>query len=429
MFFILGYKYRMASLDGNWDKIVPCVSHSAINKPYWAPAGSGGGGGGSAELEISTILFGPGEFNLGTLDVTNPGTLAINNSSTPAINDIVFTTNSDVLDTPSNFIEINSPDANTSLQLFAQNNGNNALISNQASLTLGAESTISIQASSISVFAPTSISSLTVSTINGVVPGGGSVGPNLGVSSISIAPLGYVYLETGAGDTQGTVSWNTSIDGAESFQAYWRNGQVGDVLVSNKSLAFVALSTNSVIGTAPLDCLAINLKASAGSPASGVIGDNGAGQMYLTGVSTINGGAYPPASSLYPFISSISPGGGGVQTQYFCSTNSEAQILTTFDTQVGHNYQLNLPFFVSSFTTPTYGDAILIGSVGAGATDLIYTLPLIQGATWNVPLVFKNTIADAQVSVLIGTNTTFPIEVNLGSSAGAELIDLGPSAP
>ena len=129
--------------------------------------------------------------------------------------------------------------------------------------------------------------------------GGGSAGPDLALSSITLNPTGNgVILGTGAGNSQSQIVWTTSVDGQESFQAFWRGGQSGDVLVNNKSLAFTAWSTNTVLGTAPIDCLAINLKPNSGSVPSGVIADNGAGGIYLTNVSSINGalpgGAVPP---------------------------------------------------------------------------------------------------------------------------------------
>lgn len=450
MFFILGYRYRMASLDGNWDKIVPNVSHSAINKPYWAPAGSGGGGGNGPTIQVSTIQFGPGLFGLGTIDITEPTTLVINNATTAAVNDIQFTTaNSTEYPSPATFIEINAPGSGNSLKIVAQDSGESLI---------QADDTIQLVTSSISLLAPTSISSLTVSTINGVVPGGGgSAGPDLTVSTLTVSDSGSINFDTQLllqSSGNGQALFTKAIDNTNvAIQATDGNAVVYLGAVNGMGGGYIATAYNQPLNILPSTIISTLTVSTLNQGSLGNLSIGGSvsvfNQLACSAVSTnviapvsgtnvtissilvssINNASYPPQSSLYPFISSINPGGGGgTQTQYFCSTNSEAQVLTTFETQLGHNYQLNLPFFISTFNAPTYGDALLIGHQGAGATDLIYTLPLIQGATWNVPLVFKNTVADGPVQVLLGTNTTYPVEVNLGSSSGAELIDLGPSS-
>ena len=143
-------------------------------------------------------------------------------------------------------------------------------------------------------------------------------------------------------------------------------------------------------------------------------------------ISSINGLPYSSGGSSYPVLSTIKPGGGGgTQTQYFTSTGANVQVLTAFSTQVGHNYMLSIPFNVSTFNLPTYGEAIQFTPTGAGATPFHYTLPLIQAGAWNFPISFKNKVADGGVAVLLQANTSYPVEVNLGDADGAELVDLG----
>jgi hypothetical protein len=446
-----------------------------------------GGGGGSvgSTIQVSTIQFGPGQFGLGTIDVTNTSTLAINNNATAAINDIIFTTNNNQFDTPANYIEINSPDSANSLKFIAQDNGNNGIVSQQGSLALGAESTIIVAASSISLLAPTSISSLTVSSINGAVPGGGgSVGPDLNVSTLSF-PLGNQttagainmisslafndantpviqdiifftnypvstrpalspYVSTvnviqvnGPGGDGATAELKIggSADGRSLIASLNGDGNPSTLTVLADSVNMPTNLNVSTINAGSLSTLAIggsvaifnDLACSAIStnsitPVSGTIVT-----ISSISVSSINGVAPGGGGSLYPVVSTILPGGGGVQTQYFTSTGALIQVLTAFSTQVGHNYMLSLPFNVSTFNAPAYGDVITFATQGAGADDYQYTLPLIQAGAWNFPISFKNKIGDGGVAVILEANTAYPVEVNLGDSDGAELVDLGPS--
>lgn len=168
-----------ATLGPNQTNISPGV-------PFFAPAGSSSGG--SANPEFSTIRMAAGGFNSGltatisfssTLNITNRGggvpVLAIGDSSSPDIAQVPFSTN---------YIQITSPAAFTGgvFVNIGASDGGSGFIACANSLS-GVPSTLSLIADAVN------ISSLNVSSINGAAPGGGTVGPDLPLSTISF-PIG-----------------------------------------------------------------------------------------------------------------------------------------------------------------------------------------------------------------------------------------------
>ncbi len=267
-----------------------------------------------------------------------------------------------------------------------------------------------------------SVSSLTVSSINGVAPGG--VSPDLLVSTLTAN--NQINLEQGA-SLFATEDLNITSGKTASGARFFFSTTLFTAEAANANSLNIFNPGGNPIAES------LNLTSQVGGPtviSSGVPIRFQSPSVVVSSftVSTINGASYPPSSSLYPFVSTIKPGGGGVQTQYFTSTGGLAQVLTSFSTQVGHNYMLSIPFNISTFNTPSYGDALQFATQGAGATDYAYTLPLLQNGAYNFPISFKNKVGDGGVAVVLEANTAYPVEVNLGDADGAELIDLGPSA-
>jgi len=474
--------------------LVPCVTNANLATSLFAPAGSGGGGGGGgAELEISTILFGPGQFGLGVLDVTNPTTLAINNNTTAAVNDIVFTTNNTNFETPANFIEINSPDATNLIQFIAQNNGNNGVVSQQGSLTLGAESTISVVASSISLFAPTSISSLTVSSINGAAPGGGgSVGPDLTVSTLTVNDVGSIQFPYNNGG--GSINFNFDNTNTSSFTIQQVANQFASrVHTANGAIAVLEQDGALLNAYAPLQAsgFEINTQGFPGVPTAGLYTSTGGVYLYANGgliidsaasvsslqvstinagsldtlaiggnltvfnqiacsglstnqiepvsgtdvtisallVSSINNAAYPPASSAYPKVSTIGLGGGGSQTSYdSISTNSFAQFTTPFDVVQNHCYEVSWNYNLKPSSAAQFTDYATFATTGLNAGTQAVVVPLAVSSLTQSRIFFIGQNT-GQTYLACSTETSFPVELDLNySTENVNLIDFGPIA-
>jgi hypothetical protein len=148
----------------------------------------------------------------------------------------------------------------------------------------------------VSTFTTASVSSLTVSSINGAVPGG-SVSPNLGVSTLTVNSAGAVEFNTAGNGDSGYLVWNTATDGSQGMEIAWNNALAGGYSANGHQLAVVAFNGGTTTGTAPLAVNGINFGNSYIGTAAGSIGITGDGsQILLTGVSSINGAA---------------PGGGG----------------------------------------------------------------------------------------------------------------------
>jgi hypothetical protein len=347
-------------------------------------AAPGGGGSAGPNLNVSTLSFPLGnETTAGVINMIS--SLCFNDSNTNVDQDIIFRTNipiaiafppiSSFVSTV-NTVQVNGPggDNANGLLLLAGSADGRALLGTFNSL--GTPSTLAIVADN--VIMPTN---LAVSSINGAAPGGG-VNP-AGISTNQVVSYDKTVLLLGTND----VGTNITLDGGKGTAQISANNGAGD-------LTIMAANTN----------VTFNLN-----------------------VSSINSAAYPPVAGAYPVVSTIQPGGGGVQTQYFTSTGQPVQVLTSFSTLVGHNYTLSIPFNVSTFNSPSYGEAIQFSATGVGASDLQYTLPLIQAGAWNFPISFKNKVGDGGVAVTLEANTAYPVEVNLGDSDGAELVDMGPS--
>lgn len=164
-----------ATLGPNQTNISPGV-------PFFAPAGSGGGGG-SANQSFSTISF--PVSNQTTEGVVNyAGNLSFNDSTTAVKNTIGFHNGNNYPGMPADVtaIQLAAPVGNQAVTVIGAADDGSSYIS--------ATNTGSTPAPLVLSGSGVSISSLTVSSINGAAPGGGgTVGTDLSLSTISF-PIG-----------------------------------------------------------------------------------------------------------------------------------------------------------------------------------------------------------------------------------------------
>ena len=181
---------------------------------------SGGGGGGSVGPNpvISTLTF-PGGDQVTAGVIKMSSILTINDNATPVVQDFIFNTNfvstgaadwnliSSFTSTP-NVFQVNGQAGNAAsgqLISFAGSDGNNGLLATDSASGL---SKLYLVGSSVVV-----PNDLTVSSINGAAPGGGgSVGPNPSVSSLTLASGGQINLNA-SGSSLGTLNleYNSTI--------------------------------------------------------------------------------------------------------------------------------------------------------------------------------------------------------------------------
>lgn len=387
--------------------LLPNQSQVNADTSFFAPAGSGGGGGGGPNLTVSTIVVNPTTNGITFPNATSSFTMqydTILNEANQPISTICF--------------ENNAPSVSLGLDvavggLYIIGDGGNVGSASSAHLNL-AGTTLTVQApvtgGTISLLSPTSVSSLsastinagavyleninaagqypyrmransgtafiensntgepgdltvstlTVSSINGAVPGGGgSIPGNLTVSSLTLA-----------GDP-------TALGGTLEFKAvdtdlYEIQSVSSSVLVAGLSLGTVGGRNQVYMDTAEADDLMV-------SSITAVAGGNiqmlkPVAVSSIVGVSTINGAAYPPAGSgvtnyQVPFI------GGTVNTnQYIVNVDSNTvgipvALTSTLITNSSHKYLVSYSLASGSNSdTTSYTQISLYAAAGGNPT-------------------------------------------------------------
>lgn len=376
--------------------LVPCITNSGPGAPLYAAAGSGGGGGGGGpNLVVSTIqsqivgqedvifigangniIFDqPAGANAIQFDGTSNGeirnrggvfkiggypgqpeipvsisTLVVStiNGAAPGGGgvgpDPVFSTLTTQLDATiggsviCGGITINGPGAttttlavNASNLLSVANGVNTASIAGCGQIANGPN--------------PVSISSLSVSSINGAAPSGGGVDP-AGISTGQVAAVGNA-LNLRVGSTEGIT-----LDGISNILTLTAGTGTGKVQFSAYSTIIgFDLNVSSINGAAPggggagPDLALSTLTMGIPGGISGVSSIGGVGgSLPIVGgisvssisVSSINGGAYPPAGAALQFSSIGVPGGGGLSS-FTCDPGFNNP-LVEFSTITGHTY-------------------------------------------------------------------------------------------
>jgi len=247
---------------------------------------------------------------------------------------------------------------------------------------------------------PVSISSLNVSSINGAAPSGGGGPPPAITSTIS----SLVNLSSINFGSPGIVNMAGSLQVADYFGASAISTLRIDSIVPGGSVVIPLAILSTVNGPVSVSSLT---------------------------VSSINGAQPGGTGSLYPKVSTIGVGGGGVQTVYTSiSTNSIAQFTTPFDVEAGHNYQISWNYSLAPSATATYGQyaSFYVGGPTVAPIRTINTDLSISTVNQG-SIVFTGTGSGGQANLFCVTNTTTAATLDLGyTTTNIELVDLGPIA-
>jgi len=291
----------------------------------------------------------------------------------------------------------------------------------------------------MTVFSPTKvaistpqvfISSLNVSSINGAAPGGGgSVSPDLALSTLTVNGAGFITLDQGA--TLKTVD-DLVIQSDKSGTAtarFWTSTTTFTAEAANaNNLAIYNPGANPIVES-------LNLTSQVGGPAvircdAGVRFQAPSVAVSSFTVSSINGASYPPAAGAYPKVSTIGLGGGGVQTFYpNISTGSIAQFTDSWTVEAGHLYQVSFNYALAPSTTATYGQVGIFAPVSGalGTQRSVYQDLSISTIAQQSVVVAGQGNGTAYMSFT--TNTADPVNLDmLYNTTNVELIDFGPIA-
>jgi hypothetical protein len=273
------------------------------------------------------------------------------------------------------------------------------------------------------------ISSLNVSSINGAAPGGGSISPDLSVSTLTVDGTGFITLNQGAvlGTQDDLVI--QSDKSATATARFWTSTTTFTAEGSNaNNLAIYNAGASPITDS-------LNLISQEGGPAvircdSGVRFQAPSVAVSSFTVSSVNGAAYPPAAGAYPKVSTIGLGGGGVQTLYSnISTGSLAQFTDTFGIEIGHLYQLSWNYSVVPSATATYGEHGIFAPASA-----VLGVPRTVYQDLGISTVSQNSVVlagqgNGTAYMTFTTNTTAPVDLDmLYNTTNVELIDFGPIA-
>lgn len=341
--------------------LVPLLTNSGPTASVFAPASATGGGGGP-NPSVSSLTVGPNGA-------------------------VAFDSNAELLFGSS--LPINSTVDNGGAQLYRPANGKMGwqLIAPNGANTfqIAVDGTYSFLETGsnqpLLLNAETIVSSLTVSSINGASPSGGT-------SDFSTASISSL-----------TVS---SISGVSSVSI-----SAGDILTLNAPSLSVSAPNGVTVSAAA------GMIVNAPTTLNGQTTAPQLGTSSIT-VSTINGSAYPPASSAYPKMSSIGLGGGGVQTQYFISTGAAAQFTTPFDVEAGHYYSLDVNFVLTA-PGPAFTDHAVLDVPGANVNTVQKVIPLYPSTQTQASIKFIGTNA-GQTYGLFSTDFAGSTELNLNSA-------------
>lgn len=179
--------------------LIPFLTNTSPSAGLYVPASQGGGGGGGGgagpNLTVSSITFNPNAAGSGILCPNGASTFQMTyaqilDEANSSQNTIAFLNN-----TPSPVLGLDV--AVGGLYILGDGGSYSSAPSAHLNQTNGNLTIAAPTTGSVLMLSPTSISSLTVSSINGAVPGGGggSVGPNLTVSTITFpSTLGALAL-------------------------------------------------------------------------------------------------------------------------------------------------------------------------------------------------------------------------------------------
>jgi len=316
------------------------VNQSQVNADtsFIAPASGGGGGGGGPNLTLSSLTMnsaGAGiNFPVGasTFGVSYTGILDENNTPT---NTLGFINNTGA-------IGLGLDIATGGLYIVGDGGSFGSAPSAHLNLA-GPNLTVQAPVSgggTISLLSPTSISSLTVSSINGVAPGGGggiqSTIAN-GAANISI-PAGAVPMSFNL--TEGASFTTPGNAGGLLFNGDITNNAANPANFNNGVRTGTAIVSTIQSGSAPM------LIDGQGFPISITASDIyiGSTSTFISSlfVSSLNSAAYPPAASLtnfqVPFI------GGTLNTNLYAinvnsnTTGIPVQLTSTLITNSSHKY-------------------------------------------------------------------------------------------
>lgn len=383
--------------------LLPGLTQSAPGVPIFAPASGGGGGGGGPNPAFSTIAFPPavptpsGPTAGGILMSQQ---LIIDDLATAIAGDFAFTA---ALPYANGLAGATST---TAFTIFAPQNG--------CSLALGCgeDEVIYIDGAAgggdpgvaVRGVGNVSISSMTISSINGAVPGGGGGGTastistftNLNVSSGTVALGGTLSI---SGQDPNLYQF-TVFDSNVSSIAALSLGTVGGRNQFNTAIGEIpAFYTSTITGTTgviqlnPTGTEQIRI-GGLGAPGDITLNTVGGGSIIL------NGAASAPitasiSSLTVSSINGAAPSGGGVSVSKLSWLNSGTNTLPangtpgTFVTLTnsspaainGHTYRVTASFLLSN-SAPDGATVIVIDGAGIGGLPaLIYQAPNVSTVT------------------------------------------------
>ena len=352
--------------------LLPLITNRAPDASLYAPAGSGGGGGSgdpNPSFSSITLAAGPSGF-------PNPG---------PGV--ISFT----------NAIGFNNLPDQMSANLYSPANGavgwELTTPANDGGIAIGGDGGASfinslysrpIQIGIQGGGAPVVMSSLTVSSINGAVPGGGvAPGANLpGLSTIGVSSIaGGVSIASGAGAGDGLNMGNGTIN----FDSPATSRQANMFYNSSDSnLYIVGLSTHTVRIGSQSNTTALQ------------IGDAGLFVPNVFGVSTLNG-SQPVITAAYP-VSTLT----GTQT-YIPQGNVAWPLSGDIPVTAGHSYRISGNLALNNAGGTGY-TALSVSGGGVGFPAFLHSYPNSLASPGN------NGLAGG-VSGIVKPSNTGPLQI------------------
>jgi len=389
---------------------LPVVAVANENSPYYAPASGGGGGGGGAgpnpsfsSINLSTSanvnMLGGGFIQVFGSDVG----INIQNNDTTAVNEIGMITNGTAAAVYPNltgngtYISLSAPSANSGLSMFAGDNEGQFIIG--AVNSAGGPSTLTIISGGelrliTAPGAPTSLSSLNVSSINGASPAGGGVAP-AGISTNAVDAATTTKLRLNG--TNG-ITIDTAGTGTVTINSVLINAVTSDLQISSINGAApggAAISTFDVASVSSLTVSSIN-----GQAPGGGIANTSTGSLAQSFVLTSGG---PPVVA----------------------------VTSAFNTTAGNLYNLSwqdTAFVNGSLAGPnSYIQYSISSSAGFLPVDVVPAAPLSSFAISSLLNHNYNFKAEADSGQLVLSQNGLP-STFIGLVAGQDIVlrDLGP---